>query len=314
MLKIWDRYWFSPAPCLDLAVVRIIACAFTLFYIVGFHDYFEAVAERAALDSAYYEPVFIFKLLNAHLGWGLGPDGVWMARPSGDFVYAVLLICVASGVLSLVGLFTTLSLACFAVTFVYVQAYVYSFGDFHHPEAVMAVALAAMALSPAGRVLSVDSLLFRRSRASMSSMYDSDAFAGWPLKLVQWFFVLMYLSAVFAKLSHSGLGWANGYTLQYYLARDAIRWGGDFGLWLSQFHYLVIAGQVAVLAFQATFCLAVIFPALRWIYIPAGIALHTFIYLTLSAPFFTWIALYAVFIPWSEIGRRFHVRADVPGE
>jgi hypothetical protein len=39
---------------------------------------------------------------------------------------------------------------------------------------------------------------------------------------------------------------------------------------------------------------------LRWIYVPAGLCMHIGIYLTLTAPFFQWIALYAVFIPWSE--------------
>jgi hypothetical protein len=58
------------------------------------------------------------------------------------------------------------------------------------------------------------------------------------------------------------------------------------------------------LLFQATFSLAVIFPKLRWIYVPIGLCLHVGIFLTLSAPFFSWIALYAVFIPWSEGVRR----------
>ncbi|MGH6920373.1 MAG: hypothetical protein ACREJ0_22030, partial [Geminicoccaceae bacterium] len=46
---------------------------------------------------------------------------------------------------------------------------------------------------------------------------------------------------------------------------------------------------------------AVIFPKLRWFYVPGGLFLHIFIFLTMRAPFFQWIALYAVFIPWSEV-------------
>jgi hypothetical protein len=127
--------------------------------------------------------------------------------------------------------------------------------------------------------------------------------AGWPIKLLQWFFVLMYLSAVKSKLSASGLDWANGYTLQYFLARDGVRWGSPLAVWLAQFHTFILLCQVGILLFQGTFALAVIFPKLRWLYVPAGLLLHIGIFLTLTAPFFTWMALYAVFIPWSKAVR-----------
>jgi hypothetical protein len=64
---------------------------------------------------------------------------------------------------------------------------------------------------------------------------------------------------------------------------------------------LVLVSQWGVLLFQATFALPVIFPRLRWIYVPAGLALHIGILLTLKAPFYQWIALYAIFIPWSDV-------------
>ena len=75
-------------------------------------------------------------------------------------------------------------------------------------------------------------------------------------------------------------------------------------MWLSQHHTLVMLGQIGVLLFQSTFFLCVIFPELRWFYVPAGLFLHTTIYFTLGAPFFTWIGLYSVFIPWSAAVRR----------
>jgi hypothetical protein len=228
----------------------------------------------------------------------------WGFRPELGVLQIVFIVSIAAGVLSFVGLLTNFSLVIFAATSVYLQAYLYSFSDFHHPEAVMMIALSVLALSPSGRVLSVDAWLRRRTRDDGASSLDvRSEFAGWPIKLIQWFFVLMYLSAVTSKLWASGLDWANGYTLQFYLARDALRWESDFGVWMSQFHLLVLLSQVGTLLFQATFSLAVIFPKLRWIYVPAGLALHVMIFLTLRAPFFQWIALYAVFIPWSEAVR-----------
>ena len=47
-------------------------------------------------------------------------------------------------------------------------------------------------------------------------------FAAWPLRLIQILFALVYFDAGLSKLHASGLDWVNGYTLQYYLATDAI--------------------------------------------------------------------------------------------
>jgi hypothetical protein len=305
MTGLWRRYWFSPAPCFDLAVVRIVVCAVQLFWVFFYNEQYRALQERAALADTFFDPLIILNAFHAFFGWGFRPDF--------EIVSTIFYISLVAGVLSLVGLLTNLSLLIFAAASVYLQAYVYSFGDFHHPEAVMMIALSVLAISPSGRVLSLDAWLRRRSR-SMPAVDVQSEFAGWAIKLLQWFFVLMYMSAVWSKLSASGLDWPNGYTLQFYLARDGLRWDSFLGVWLSQFHTLILLGQIGVLLFQATFALAVIFPKLRWIYVPAGLGLHVMIYLTLNAPFFSWIALYVVFIPWSDAVRlaRGHFKALDP--
>jgi hypothetical protein len=48
------------------------------------------------------------------------------------------------------------SLLVFAVGSVTLAAFDYSFGKFHHTDAVMMIALSVLALSPSGQVLSVD--------------------------------------------------------------------------------------------------------------------------------------------------------------
>ena len=66
--------------------------------------------------------------------------------------------------MGMVGLLTNVSLFVAGLTFLYVALYKYAFGDFHHTEPAMIIALIAMALSPAGRVLSIDSLIRNRGR------------------------------------------------------------------------------------------------------------------------------------------------------
>jgi hypothetical protein len=289
-MRVWTRYWFAPEPYLNLAVLRIAACFALVFQIAIFHDYAAYLAERFAFVDALYRPILLLRILHAPFGEGFAPpDGL---------VHALYLVTVAAGVAGLVGLATRVALPVAAAGFAYIQAFVYSFGDFHHPEAVLAVVLGALALAPAGAVLSVDNWLRQRRGLPAADVLQTSAFAGWPVKFVQWFFVLMYLSAAVAKLHFGGLDWMNGYTLQYYLATDGLRWGSELAMWLSQQHLLVMLGQIGVMAFQATFALEVIYPRLRWIYVPLGLLMHTSIYVLLGAPFFVWMALYVVFVPW----------------
>jgi uncharacterized membrane protein YphA (DoxX/SURF4 family) len=301
-MSFWQRYWFAPAPCLDLAVVRLIAVGTQLFWMVVFTNQLGSLEHRAGLPDDLWQPLIILNVLNLPWSWGF--------RPPLDLLEIIYYVACVAGVLSFIGLFTNAALVVFAVTCVYLQAFLYSFNDLHHPTAVMMIALSALAISPSGRVLSIDAWLRRRRPGhDLAGWLDQTSeFAGWPLKLIQWFFVLMYLSAVWSKLSASGLDWANGFTLQYYLARDGLRWGSPLGYWLSHYHTPVLLAQYGVLLFQATFAVAVVFPRLRWIYVPAGLCLHIGIYVTLKAPFFQWIALYAAFIPWTEALRMFRAR------
>jgi len=296
-MTFWKRYWFSPSPLLDLAIVRIICCVTTLFFCFIYHDYFAMMTERVMLADTLFRPIF-------PLGWGYsgtgGVDGLgtWAVLPAEGFVTGMVYVFLLSGILSALGVFTRISLSIFAFSFFYVQAYIYSFGDFHHPEAAMLVMIAALALSPAGGVLSVDNLRRRAAGTSNALMALSDD-AGWAIKMMQWFFALMYLSAFMAKLSIGGVDWMNGFTLQYYLIQDGIRHDRDIAVWMAQFHWLILLGQWGVMAFQATFFLEVIYPKLRWIYIPIGFSLHVSIFILQGAPFFTWMALYSIFVPWA---------------
>lgn len=173
----------------------------------------------------------------------------------------------------------------------------------------MLMTLLILSFSPAGRVLSVDYLLERRRNrnspggqfGASDPMLVQSTYAAWPLLLIKWLFFLVYFSATFSKIVGNGADWFNGYTLQYYLMRDGLRWGSSLGMWISQYHWLAILLSLTTIFFEATFFLAVLFPRLAIVYIPLGIALHLGIYLTMRAPFFQYIAVYSVFIPWSRI-------------
>jgi hypothetical protein len=291
--NIWDRYWFPDAPLLDLAILRIIAVgAQLLLFIFDPGEGFSKIREMGALPSFVFEPIPFLKPILFLLG------GHEFTFPE---MMGLQLVTTIAAVFAFVGLFTRISMLVFAVGYGVTQLWILSHGDIHHAEAVMVVALAVLALSPCGAVLSLDAMRGRNRLDKADQLTATSREARWPILVMQWFFALMYLSAFYAKLAMSNFQWANGYTLQYYLAEDGMRWNPLLGVWLSQFHWVSFVGQWLILAFQGTFFVSLLIPKLKWIYVPAGMLMHISIYLMLSAPFPQWIALYFVFIPWTAV-------------
>ena len=116
-------------------------------------------------------------------------------------------------------------------------------------------------------------------------------------------FALIYLDAAVHKMFRAGLDWMNGYTLQFYLIADGLKRGSDIGVWLGQQHTLAWLLSWVTMLFEATFFSVLIYPMLGWIYVPAGLALHTGMCVTGVACFYQYVALYTVFIPWVPLLR-----------
>lgn len=292
LLTAWKRYWFAPRSLIDLAVMRIVAVGLQLVLLISSWPVGGEFA-RLHQNVLIYKPLSVVRLFTLPFG------RQWMPPVWG--LHMIFWFTAVAGCLCLIGLFTKPSLIVFAWGSVVMQAFQYSFGHFHHPEAIMMFALIALSLSPCGAVWSIDSL--RKAGGCFGEVERTSPFAGWPIIFVQWMFVLIYASAAYSKLRH-GLVWLNGYTLQYYLAQDALRWDRPAGMWLAEHHFLVLFFSWMTVLFEATFVSVMIFPKLRWFFVPVGLCFHAAIYFLQAAPFFQLMALYSVFVPWSRIFQR----------
>lgn len=310
--RAWQAYWFPRAPALDLAIFRIAVIAFQMGHMLSGMAAHEFFRERAVLPPGTYDPQIVLRVLTLPLGWNGVRSvvaGDWLFQPGVELMEVVFWITLAAGIPALLGLLTNLSVAMFAVGSLFIQAYIYSFRELHHPEAVLNIALVLLVLSPCGRVLSIDALLRRWARpdarvGAYSSVQETSAFARWPLLLVQWLLALAYASAAYFKLAKSGWKWVNGYTLQHYLIRDGLARGAALGVWLGSQHELAMVMSWMTVAFEALFFLSVLSWRAAALFVPIGIALHAGIYATIRAPFFEFVVLYAAFVPWSVIARR----------
>ena len=141
-LSSWNNYWFYPAPLLNLALCRIIFVGFQMWLLLA-KDYGSGLLTRATIPDSVYAPLPVVRLFNTLFSWDLPPN---------SFLTSLFWLTLAAGLLALIGLKTNFNLPVFALGNLYIQSYMYSFGKFHHPEALMLIALLALAVSPAGRV------------------------------------------------------------------------------------------------------------------------------------------------------------------
>ncbi|MEY2879760.1 MAG: hypothetical protein RLZZ15_2140 [Verrucomicrobiota bacterium] len=85
---------------------------------------------------------------------------------------------------------------------------------------------------------------------------------------------LVYFSSGLVKLRNVGWAWGTSDTLQMTLLRYHLRNAAAAPLWLARRPAWCRVGASSVLVFELTFWLLIPFPALAWIYLPAGIAFH----------------------------------------
>ena len=300
LFKIWNNFWFRPAPLVNLAVIRIVAVSLQLWLITMERLTIMQVSRMVTLPDTLYQPLLILRLLALPFGESF--------KPAPETFQVIATLTIIAGVMAFIGLFTNFSLLVFTLGNLIIIALNYSFGEFHHPDALMMFTLIALTLSPSGRVLSIDSWIRRKqvgssaeNGGSYSILEARSMFARWPVKLIQCFYGLIYLSSAVAKLHNAGLDWMNGYTLRFNLLDSGVRPVYPLGMWLGGQQELAVIASWMTFLFEGTFWLVPIFPRLAWLYVPAGIAIHLGIFLTMGPDFFEFMILYIVFIPWASV-------------
>ena len=292
LLRALERHWFAPASLRDLGVVRAVVFGAMLLV---FYPEWDLTALMTRSPAELYKPLPMLKLFLLPLGWG--------ARPPAELVVGVWYLGLGACLLAALGLWTRWSGLAAFLAVVFLTAHNYSFGEMHHTEALVVMAMGLLALGPSGRAFSLDALRRRRRETRERGRFlpldpadDVSADAYWPLQAVRWMFGIVYLSAGASKLLYGGLEWMNGHTLAFYFAADGARWNMDIALWLAQFPRLLAPMSAGAVLLEATFFLAILFPRLTRPYVFGGLALHASAWLIQHAYFLPYFCAYAVFV------------------
>lgn len=268
----WDRYWFTPAATVNLAVARILAVAAQVFWLLPSLD--EQLG-RLQSNSSFLHPQVMIRLIAA-----VFPREVWFTPRT---ISVVWWLVVALGLLSLVGLFTRVVMPVFALGTWFLVAHRFSYGDVHHSEAMFAFFLMSLSLSPCNEHLSLDA--WRKQRAGRPPE-ETSPFARWPFALSHLLLAMVYLSTGITKLMFGGLRWMNGYTLQGRTLQDALGRDVPLGIWLAQQHELAILLSIGTIIFELGFSASLFLPRWRTAFFAAALAFHVGLHMVAGHGFF----------------------------
>jgi hypothetical protein len=246
----WNAYWFPETSTLYLAISRIVMVGSLLFWLrQPLHKHINLLEK----NHEFLNPQLLISAIEAVV-----PRELFFSPQAFTVFYWIVSV---AGLAALVGLFTRISLFVFALGTWILVAHYYSYGDRHHPEAVFAIVLMALAFAPSGNRLSLDAVLRRRTRPA-AGLPERAETAMWPLKLAHVLLAMTYFSTGMSKLIAGGPQWLNGYTLQAYTFGDAINRNVPLGIWVGQQHGLAVALSVFTIVLETFFFVSLFLPRL----------------------------------------------------
>lgn len=180
------------------------------------------------------------------------------------------------------------------------------FGKIHHLDGFPVLLLAILAMSRCSDALSLD-LALRSSRKTMTAVSSQ---YGWPVRLSQALFLLVFFAAGYAKLRNSGLAWMTASNMrsiwlgELFTHMPPTRLGSILAQsrWLSQF-----AGIATVLV-ELSALPALLFRRLRVLTLVGLLGMQALIALMLGVYFTPHLVGYALFLPWERCYKKLEAK------
>jgi hypothetical protein len=209
------RFWFTPETPVTLPLLRIVVGAYSLIALLP--GDLARVRREAARPAVLVEIPPTLDALPIPFPM---PAELWPT-------FAVVMV--VAGVLATVGLLTRPALLTYAIGYTYLGAAFSAWGRYPHGRLLTTQLFAVLAFAPGATAWSVDRLLLllaRRRRGgavSLPGALTGPPVPRWGTQLVLVLITLVMFSAGVSKLRHSGVRWADGETLHFYLTGQTIR-------------------------------------------------------------------------------------------
>lgn len=271
LLRRADGWLFAAEDAARLAAMRIGLCGVLALHL-AVTDYRVVASQPAAL----FQPVFYMKL--------------FARMPSAGTATTLQIVGVVAAVAAAAGLALRLSLPAALVCSLILDGMLNSAGRVIVGDAVLILCLLVVAASgpAAGEAWS---LRRRRPGSAVGPRY------GWPVRTAMIAIALAYFFAGLQKWRHSGLAWLTSDNLRWILYGQAHP--GALALFVADRPWLAHLLAGGALLLETTFPLVLFLPRLRWLFLPAAVAMQVGIRLTLGLDYSAqWLALVIVFVDW----------------
>lgn len=224
---------------------------------------------------------------------------------------AAIAICLVGGIvaaaLAAAGVLSRTMLAIALVAALLLNGMQTSQGKVLHNDVLLVLCLIAIVFARHGDAWSLDawrkSRHWRRGAAATPPPGPGPAY-GWPVRTAMLVIALAYLVSGLHKIAGSGgLGWASSDNMRslLYAASDA-QGHNTSALWIAEHPWIAHLAAYGLLATESLFFLVLLAPRLRWMFVPAVIALHIGTWITLRLDYSAWVlCVIIVFIPWTSV-------------
>jgi len=286
IVRNWHRYWFTPETAEHLALVRVVSYALLFLIYLPLDD-----RGWTQVSPVFWMPISAFRILS-------GPPG------NRALIGVLQILWKASLLTSAIGFVSRSSMVTAAALGFFLLGLPNCFGKIHHLDGFPVLLLTILALSRSTDALSVDRALRcnREMRSNREVRNGVTAQYGWPVRLAQTLFLLVFFAAGWAKLRNGGLAWMTATNMRSIWLGELFTQTpptalGSFlakSTWLSQFA-AVATVIIELSALPALFARRLRVPALVGLF-----GLQVFIAPILGVYFTPHLVGYALFLPWER--------------
>lgn len=284
-----DQWMFASIDPRQIAALRI-GLATILLIRLWRHD-FGALSDE---PEGLYRPLSYMNIFDE-----MPSDGVWMSLLA---IASVSALSAAVGYRSrlMLPVAVTCSLVLFGMTT--------SLGKVMHNDALLVLSLLPIAIGTTDDVWSVTAWRRRRSRniSRLSKRHlvepvEPTAHAhghtsGWPWRLILLLVCGAYFFSGLAKLTHSGFDWVFSDNMRWilYANSDGRAVPNQVSLFIADHPWLARTSGAGIFALEIGFPLVLWRATLRWLFVPAAIAMHILTWLTLGLDYSAMAAVVVV--------------------
>lgn len=236
MKNRFNKILFTQQNPYQLALLRVITISLILLFSIPPLKWYLTLS---LTNDSFIEPNFLIQFFQYLFGQNI--------LLSGTFIRVIYFSVIITGIFSVLGLFSRISIPLFSIFYTFLVAYLWSFGEVRHPRSVLCWFLIILALSQrSADAYSVDAYF------GITSFKNSHWKYGWPNSMLIISLSSAYCFSGLWKLFYQGgVEWLNGYTLQYYLVSK----GENFFT-----HFLINKKWLLIVLSYITIALEIFFP------------------------------------------------------